>query len=66
MALILVIQNISNLADVSDYNYEVLVGDGTPARSKTLATGRVGGHLRADGWQALARRVLEIESRGKP
>lgn len=29
MSLIVVLTNKSNLAPVSDYNYEVLVGDGT-------------------------------------
>lgn len=61
MALIVVLTNISNLAPVSDYNYEVLVGDGTDARSSTIARGKVKGHKRDDGWQALVKRVLDQE-----
>jgi len=53
VSLIVVAQNISSLAAVSDYNYQVLVGDGTPERSDVIARGTVVGHRRADGWQAL-------------
>ena len=59
MALILVFVNKSDLAPVSDYNVEVLVGDGSPARSKTIAAGRIVGHTRADGWKVLVRRFLD-------
>lgn len=59
MALIVVITNESHLAPVSDYRYEVLVGDGTAAGSKQIASGRVFKHTRSDGWKALIRRVLE-------
>ena len=59
MALILVLTNQSHLADVSDYNYEVMVGDGTPARSTTIAAGTVKQHLRANGWQALVKLLLD-------
>lgn len=63
MSLILVIRNTSTqLPDVSDYEYEVLVGDGTAARSHTLARGEIKGHLRADGWQSLVMRLLSQES----
>ena len=60
MALIVVFTNISNLAPVSDYRYEVMVGDGTPERSKTLAQGTIKGHERIDGWQALVRELPGI------
>ena len=60
MALILVITNQSNLASTSDYNYQVLIGDGSP-RSKTIAQGRILGHVRADGWQTLAQRLIDQE-----
>ena len=53
MALILVFQNITALADVSDYRVSVLVGDGTPARSNVIASGVHKGHVRADGWERL-------------
>lgn len=57
MSLIVVLQNISDLAPTSDYRYQVLVGDGGP-RSKVLEVGLVKGHSRADGWQALVQRFL--------
>lgn len=59
MALIVVLTNISQLASVSDYNYEVLVGDGTVARSNVIAKGQVLQHRREDGWQVLVQRVLD-------
>ncbi len=59
MALIIVLTNKSNLASVSDYKYEVLVGDGTPARSKILASGTLRGHERSDGWVTLVRQLLD-------
>ena len=61
LALIVVITNKSDLAPVSDYNYEVLVGDGTKQRSKTIARGQVKGHRRDDGWKKLVQLVLEGE-----
>ncbi len=61
MALIVVLTNKSNLAPVSDYNYEVLVGDGTMSRSKVIARGKVESHLRDDGWQRLVQRLLDQE-----
>jgi len=63
MALILIIQNQSNLAPISDYKYDVLVGDGSPARSDVIARGVIIGHTRADGWQTLVRMLLEQEFR---
>lgn len=59
MALIVVLTNKSNLAPVSDYTYQVLIGDGTIAHSKVIAAGRVTKHQRSDGWQALVQRVLD-------
>jgi hypothetical protein len=58
MALIVVFQNVSELAPISDYTVTVLVGDGTPERSQTLYSGRVEGHHRADGWQQLIQRFI--------
>lgn len=58
MALILVFVNTSNLAPISDYNVQVLVGDGTPARSHTINQGVVKGHCRADGWEKLVRTYM--------
>jgi hypothetical protein len=59
MALILVFVNKSNLAPVSDYKVEVLVGDGSVERSKVITAGTVKGHRREDGWQALVQRWLD-------
>ena len=59
MSLIVVVTNKSKLAPISDYTYEVLVGDGTVARSHSIARGEILAHPRADGWQALIRRVLD-------
>lgn len=61
MSLIVIAQNISNLASESDYTYQVLVGDGGP-RSRILATGTVKKHRRSDGWKALIRRILKEAS----
>lgn len=58
MALIVVLRNISELAPVSDYRYEVLVGDGSP-RSNVIARGTVCGHKREDGWKALVQQLLD-------
>ena len=65
MSLILVIHNVSAdvsaLAPISDYRYQVLVGDGTLDGSCTLALGMITGHRRADGWQKLVSLLLEKE-----
>lgn len=58
MALIVVFVNKSGLAPVSDYDVEVLVGDGTPERSKTLYRGRIEGHKRDKGWQMLVQQFV--------
>lgn len=62
MALIVVLTNISGLAPVSDYNYQVLVGDGSEARSTVIAHGTVYGHERADGWEALVEALLDDQT----
>ena len=59
MSLIVVARNTSELAPVSDYAVQVLVGDGTPERSKTIHAATVTGHNRADGWKALIQRILD-------
>lgn len=58
MSLIVVLHNISGLAPISSYDYQVLVGDGGP-RSTLLASGTVKDHRRDDGWKALVRRLLD-------
>lgn len=59
MSLIVTVQNISQLADVSNYQYQVLVGDGTLRGSNLIAAGQIEGHKRADGWKKLIQRVLD-------
>lgn len=60
MALILVFHNDSTGGETdANYNVQVMVGDGTPARTRDIAKGRVEGHDRADGWAALVRRFLD-------
>jgi hypothetical protein len=61
MALIIVIQNQSNLAPISDYDYKVIVGDGSPERSHLITKGLITGHTRADGWQKLVAQLLAQE-----
>lgn len=68
MALILVLQNVSpkvdgKLSPISDYNYEVMVGDGTVWGSHRIAKGEVKGHTREDGWKALVERLLQEEGK---
>lgn len=50
MALIVVFENISNLADVSDYRVGVYVNH-TQIHADTVLQG----HKREDGWQALVK-----------
>ena len=59
MALILVFVNKSDLAEISDYDVQVLVGDGSDEHSKTIHQGRHTGHKRSDGWEALVRAYLD-------
>ena len=62
MSLIVTIRNISELASISDYEYKVLVGDGTPERSNLIASGKIKAHVRTAGWKALVQRVLDEAS----
>jgi len=62
MSLIVVLQNVSKLAPVSDYKYQVLVGDGSVERSTIITSGTIQGHTRSDGWQKLVATLLEKES----
>lgn len=59
MALILTFVNKSNLAPLSDYAVQVLVGDGTPERSKVLYESVVSSHARKDGWESLVRAFMD-------
>lgn len=62
MALIVVFVNKSDLAPISDYTVEVLVGDGSPARSNTIYRGEIQGHRRSDGWLELVSKLVEKET----
>lgn len=55
--LALTFRNISNLAEVSDYEYQVLIGGGKAVR--VIEQGVVQGHIRSDGWEKLVRKFLE-------
>ena len=60
--LILTFRNLSNLAPVSDYWWEVL------ENNKRIDCGRLNGHKREDGWRALVwkfARSLESEGENK-
>ncbi len=60
MALILILQNISNLASISDYDFKVLVGEGTREWSDTIVSGVIHNHTRDDGWRALVQKLIDI------
>lgn len=55
--LAITFRNISELADISDYEYQVLLGGGK--RVKIIEEGIVRNHARADGWEQLVRRLLD-------
>lgn len=59
MSLIIVLRNKSSLTPISDYEYEVMVGDGTKLGSKTLEHGEVIGHRRENGWEALIELFMD-------
>lgn len=47
MSLTITLRNISNLAEKSDYHYEVFIN------TTCIESGYVRGHLRSDGWESL-------------
>jgi hypothetical protein len=57
--------NRSRLADVSDYDYTVSDYDYVVSINdrRVLARGKIEGHRRKDGWQALVARLLDAESK---
>ena len=63
MALILVFTNQSDLAPISDYTVQVMVGDGTVLGSRTIYRGEITGHTRSDGWLKLVSKLVEKESK---
>jgi hypothetical protein len=56
--LAITFRNISNLAEISDYEYTVLIGGGD--RTRVLETGLVRGHRRKDGWDLRVITGLDI------
>ena len=66
MALILVFVNESDLAPVSDYRVQVLVGNGTVEGSRVIHTGTHKGHRRDDGWEKLVRDYMSsLQGKGQ-
>lgn len=55
--LVITFHNISNLAMVSDYDYEVWVTTRDGGK-KVLSSGQIKGHIRATGWEKLVARLL--------
>lgn len=47
MSLTITLRNLSDLAEVSDYHYEVSVN------TRCIESGYVRGHARSDGWDGL-------------
>jgi hypothetical protein len=60
MSLILVVTNCLRLAPVSNYDYQVLIGDGTEAGSTIIAAGLIKNHTRTDGWKVLVQMLLDV------
>lgn len=56
--LVVTLQNMSNMAEVSNYDYEVWVTT-TKGTKKFIAVGEIKEHKRSDGWKALVQRVLD-------
>ena len=59
MALIITFVNKSNLALISNYDYQIMIGDGSVERTVTIESGKVIGHTRDDGWVRLVELMLE-------
>lgn len=55
--LAITFRNISELADVSDYEYRVIVGG--KRRIYLIESGLVKGHSRSKGWETLVRKFLK-------
>lgn len=49
------IVNRSDLAEVSDYEYRVMINH------REICSGFIKGHVRKDGWIPLVRRILILE-----
>ena len=56
--LAITFRNLLNLAEISDYEYRVLV-IGKDDQLRIIETGCVRGHARSEGWEQLVRRLLD-------
>ena len=65
MALIITFINKTNLSPVSNYDYQVMVGDGSVERTVTIESGKVLNHTRDDGWVKLVELMLEQRRRNE-
>lgn len=64
--LVVTFRNLSDMAPVSDYEYEVWVTT-TDGHKKVLEAGTITGHTRADGWRVLLQRLAWWDEReGQP
>jgi len=59
--LVVTLQNISQMSEVSDYHFEVWVTTASGGK-KLIEVGDVLQHKRSDGWKVLVQRLLnEVE-----
>ena len=59
MALIITFVNKTNLSPVSNYDYQIMIGDGSLERTATIESGKVLNHTRDDGWVKLVELMLK-------
>ncbi len=58
VSLVIIITNDGTGDEKASYTVRVAIG-GDEDGLRTIATGRVHGHMRSDGWRALARRAVD-------
>ena len=59
MALIIAFVNKTNLSPISNYDYQIMIGDGSVERTTIIESGKVLNHTRDDGWVKLVELMLE-------
>jgi hypothetical protein len=57
--LVVTFKNISDLAPVSNYDYEVWVTSKDGGK-QVLVKGRIHGHIRAEGWEKLVDKLTRL------
>jgi hypothetical protein len=57
--LVVTFQNTSDLAPVSNYDYEVWVTT-VEGGKKVLVKGKIDGHIRAEGWEKLVDKLTRL------